>query len=296
MNNASLELRFHAGAILNVPGSSSRVSVPYPEPKDCLKYEEKTLIWASELDCGDRAIFKMYCHRGPIHRLREKIFRFRVEREYDALAYLCEAGVLCPEPFFWGYGSSATHGRFEVLATREISGAVPLKQTLRTSQKAGVDWELLSDSVRRMHQRGVYHGALSSKNILLRSDGGGAFTPYIHDLAKTIIFPNSIIGTRMAWFDLLNLTQTVVAHASVASCRRLLRHYGLGDQLTEGFLNHLQAKYRPSKHLRNRLQGEFKIRKLLAGLRNGKMSALSFLTGALVYLPQVADDAFLGLL
>ena len=276
MNNSSLQLRFQAGAILNVPGSSSRVSLPYPVPEDFLKYEEKTLIWAGHLDCGDRAIFKMYCHRGPIHRLREKTFRFRVEREFDALAYLWEAGVPCPEPFFWGYGSSAAQGRFEVLATREISGAISLKQILKTPQKSGVDWGLLYDSVRRMHQHGVYHGALSSKNILVRSDGVGAFTPYIHDMAKTIIFPSSIIGTRMAWFDLLNLTQTVVGHLGVASCRRLLRHYGLGDQLTEDFLDHLQTKYRPSRNLRNRLQGEFKLRKLLAGLRNGKTSAFPF--------------------
>jgi hypothetical protein len=83
MNNAS-ELR-PRGAILNVPGSSNRVSLPLPVPEDFLKCEEKTLIWAGHLDCGDRAILKCIA-QGTDSRCA-KTSGFRVER-IDALVYL----------------------------------------------------------------------------------------------------------------------------------------------------------------------------------------------------------------
>jgi len=46
---------------------------------------------------------------------------------YDALLRLSRHGVPCSEPLFWAHGEAEVHGRFELLATREIEGAVPLK-------------------------------------------------------------------------------------------------------------------------------------------------------------------------
>ena len=38
-----------------------------------------SLVWSQRLDTGERAVFKMYRHRGPISWWREKHFRFRFQ-------------------------------------------------------------------------------------------------------------------------------------------------------------------------------------------------------------------------
>jgi hypothetical protein len=69
-----------------------------------------TFIWKGCLDDGTAAVFKLYYGRGPISWLREHLFRFRVQREYDTLTHLFEKGVPCNRLVYWSKGTSSNYG------------------------------------------------------------------------------------------------------------------------------------------------------------------------------------------
>jgi hypothetical protein len=89
--------------------------------------------------------------------------------------------------------------------------------------------------VYKMHRSGVYHGALSTKNILVDATDS-AQAKYFHiDLARGWLFPGSIIGNRIAWFDLLKLVKKIESRLGIGYCRPYLSHYGLGGEAIEKF-------------------------------------------------------------
>lgn len=243
-----------------------------PDTNLLLKRENEVLIWRLPLvlpGSAENGVVKLYRRRGRVNRLRGGILPFRVQREYGALSRLADGGVPCSQPLVWGWGFMPEHGDFEVLVTREIPGAVNLKDLLGASRgRLRTDGFLaLFESVRRMHELGVYHGALWPKNVLrtATSDGVGEF--HLIDLARAVLFPGTICRTATARLDLLSLVYSLGRANDAFDCEALLRHYGF--TAAEARTIAAQGRhYRSSKHVRNRLALICRLRALLAWRRS----------------------------
>lgn len=246
-----------------------------------IKKEENTRIWHVTLEDGEKAVVKIYRHRGLKKFWGKTNFRCRVKREYQHLQFLQQLGIPSSEPLFWGRGADSDLGPFELLATREISRALPLSEILAQSPERTeeLNWPLLYQALRRMHQSGLYHGALTLKNILLSSDAKGVESFFFIDMAMSIQFRRDITGTRMAWFDLLQLTRSLSRYLDPQHRETVLpeshreylqNNYGMSRAELIRFDKRLSC-YRPTKHSRNRLQWEFNLRSVcrnfLFGLR-----------------------------
>ncbi len=222
-------------------------------------------IWEDALGDGTSAVLKLYPHRGPISWEREKRFRFRVEREFGGLERLVAGRVPCTEPLFWTFGRHPRLGRFEVLATRKVPDAAPLSAWVGT----GEPWpslEGLMPWVRRMHETGVFHGALWLKNILATPAAKGGYDFHLLDMPKAMLFPTSIVGSRMARMDLLDLLWWVRKEHGIDTCRPLVAAYGLEGEERAALLLRLEG-HRPTRFTRNRQRFEFSVREWLGRLR-----------------------------
>ena len=200
-----------------------------------LKSEPKCRIWSGRLPDGTAAVVKMYRHRGPAGTLRGAALRFRAEREHAALGRLERCGVPCSRPLFWRRGYARAHGFYEILATREIPRAAPLNARLSRAGAApeAADFRALFEAVDRMHRHGVYHGALSPKNILVGPAADGPPRLFLIDMARAKLFPGSIRGKRIARCDLLQLVVKLERHLGFGACRPFLGACGLGAPATE---------------------------------------------------------------
>jgi len=201
-----------------------------PAGNAVLKHERETLIWRLALPLGEPGIVKMYRRRGVLGRFRGRLLPFRVQREFDALSRLAKDGIPCSLPLLWGWGEAPEHGHFELLLTREIAGAVSLKQHLATpgAPLRSEDWLVLFASLRRMHEGGVYHGALWPKNILLTRAADDTCQFHLIDLARAVCFPGTICGTSMARSDLLSLLYSLGRANAKLDAETMLRGYGYG--------------------------------------------------------------------
>ena len=243
-----------------------RAQLVFPGTALPIKQEDKTLVWRLDLSLPgrtERAVVKLYRRASRCNHWRGKLLRFRVQREFAALCRLADAAVPCSIPLAWGWGASPEHGRFEMLLTRELPGAVSLKQAFARGDRLRPEEYLpLFDRLRQMHECGVYHGALWPKNILVDQASDGAWQFYMIDLARAVCFPRSIRNTSMARYDLLSLLNTLKADLN---CEAALSRYGYG--LAEAQVIAKQAhEYRSSRHLRNRLALMVQVRALWARL------------------------------
>ncbi|BBO17502.1 conserved hypothetical protein [Candidatus Brocadia pituitae] len=184
------------------------------------------------------------------------------------LCALESAGISCSVPLLWGFGLSSEHGRFEILVTREIKGAVNLKEAFRAGTASVVpdDLPMLFDLVRQMHQRGIYHGALLPKNILVVPVPQWRPTFSLIDLIKAIHFHNDIQHTVMARYDLLSLMHGMKNLCPGINYEPLLLRYGLGQTDIRELLDQLML-YRSTRHLRNQLAFRFKVWALIVRCR-----------------------------
>jgi hypothetical protein len=232
--------------------------------------EPGTLIWRGAMPDGTRAVFKMYRRRSLTTVWRSRFSRFRVEREYDALTFLQRLGIRCSEPLLWTFGRSPAHGRYEILATREIAAAVPLSELLENATDLdAMDLSSLYQTIRTIHGKGLQHGALIPRNILVTRAHGGVWMFHMIDMPRAIVFPADIQGTRMASMDLMDLTGPVRARFGDGAARTLLGHYGLSEQGIAALFEDLK-RYHPNRHTRTRLRGEFKLRAMFAWLAAGR--------------------------
>ena len=209
-------------------------------------------------------MLKLYYGRGPLNWCREQLFAFRVKREYHALRFLENKGIPCSRPQFWTYGNCPElGGRWETLATVMVPNAVPLHHWLATAKRP----ELLNclqavfRRIRDMHEAGMHHGALYTRNILLDNSN---LSPYLIDLPRAEIFPGSIIGSRPAWIDLLNFCHQLRPLLAEDELGDLLKsYYGLSHQNSTLFLKRL-TNYRPNKHSRNQQRALVGWRRLIS--------------------------------
>ena len=217
-----------------------------------IKAEPCTLIWSELLRSGDRAVVKMYRRRPYADPVRRWFVPYRVEREFQLLEHLFGNGVACPEPLWWSHGRNRQHGRHELLATREIAGAVPLVQWMCAHARASVpDLAPLFRLARRMHDCGVSHGAFYPTNFLVApARSPAAF--YVIDFAHGCRFSKSIVGTRPAEYDLLDMLQGIARRQPLGDCAPWIAGYGLDLRETQRLLARLRDHRleRPWRHIR----------------------------------------------
>jgi tRNA A-37 threonylcarbamoyl transferase component Bud32 len=202
-----------------------------------IKAEAKCLIWTEQLADGTSAVMKMYYRRGFANFIRGIILNFRVKREFRILKHMAGCEVPCTLPLFWTFGYCKAYGFYEILYTRQIPNAIPLKTLLssETLTDKNIDLGPLFQLVYNMHRCGVYHGALSTKNILIDPTGPAQVKFYSIDFARGWVFPGSIIGKRIAWFDLLKLVRSIESQLTIGGCQSYLAQYGLDKGTIERF-------------------------------------------------------------
>lgn len=241
---------------------------PSPSADSLLKDEPDTLIWSQDVGAQRRAILKMYRCRGPLTTLRERTFRFRVQREFEALHHLQRWGIPCSEPIAWARGHSSEHGRFEVLATWEVADSKSLRALADVTKAENIRWDLSSlyKSLRRMHESGMFHGVLHLRNVLASRDGAGNRSFYIIDTPGALLYPRSIVGTRMALFDLLLLSSQAVRHLGLSASHIPLEAYGLDEPSLRALRPRLPG-FQPTRFDRQLIKAQAALR--LAGARVG---------------------------
>lgn len=185
-----------------MPGSAAPTTLDPPSDR-ILKREPGTLVWRETGPDGHPRVVKLYRRRGPMTVLRSRLTRFRAEREYRRLSHLQRWGVRCTQPLGWSTGRSEAHGRHEALVMRAVPGAVPLSE--RLPEDAATELVPLFQLVRRMHESGFCHQTLYARNVLVSPEEPPERRYFVADVPRSWTFPRRIVGTRMAWFDLLDL-------------------------------------------------------------------------------------------
>jgi tRNA A-37 threonylcarbamoyl transferase component Bud32 len=217
-----------------------------------LKAEAGTLIWTEPLADGGRAVVKMYRRRGFLDPLRRLFVLRRAEREYRLLAHLHASGVACAEPLGWSYGTDRRHGHRERLVTREIPGAIALKELLRDDPSGAPDLTPLFALARRMHDAGIAHGAFYAANVLVAAATAAPVRFHVIDLAHGGRFGRGIAGTRPADYDVLDMLRSIARLMPIDDRERWVAGYGLDPGATARLLAKLARHWleRPWRHFR----------------------------------------------
>lgn len=233
---------------------------PPPAGPATIKDEPRTLIWRASLPSGSSAIVKTYRRRSLYDFTREALTRFRAQREFEALSFLARNDIPCSRPICWACGRDGQSGRFESLVTFEETGTVGLKAYLR-SGRADERWiGPAARLLRRAHEAGFYHGALAPRNILLRTGEASETSCLFIDTPKSIVFPGSIVGTRMARHDLMTMLGEVRRVAGEGPLAAFLEDYGETASAVGPLIADI-GRYRPTRNTRNRMRAEFLIRR-----------------------------------
>lgn len=222
---------------------SGATHLPYKiSDSNTIKAEAKTLIWSEQLEDGSTAILKMYYRMGLVNFIRKKILTFRAEREFTVLRHLDRKGIPCSKPIFWNYGYCRKYGFYEILATRKVTNTIALNNFLgsKTATNKNIDLEPLFEAVGNMHKYGVYHGALSTKNILVDATDDGQTKYYIIDFSRALLFQDSIAGKKIAWYDLLKLVRKIESSISIGYCQPYIVQYGLGERAVKKFYEYVR--------------------------------------------------------
>jgi len=235
-----------------------------------IKDEKNTIVWRLPLELPGRrehGIVKLYRRRGVWNHWRSKVLQFRVQREFVALCLLTDAGVPCSLPLLWGWGLAPEHGHFELLVTREIPVAVNLREFLaRGNRLRPSDLLPLFDSFRVMHARGLYHGALWPKNILLTKAADETWQFHLIDLARSLRFNGSISGTLMARHDLLRFLYTSGVSERQLACEKLLHRYGCTARNSRALAKRAH-RFRSSRRVLDLWEPAFQVRAKIGGWR-----------------------------
>jgi len=250
------------------PGS--RYEIPIPRHDELEKCERGVVAWVGRLDDGSRAFFKLYMHR-PRTRVSSGIgASMRSSREFNGLSRLTKSGVSCTPPRLWGHCHTDALGRVEAVVTTMVEGAEPLRRELqtRTILADDLDWSSLLRTIDAMHAAGVHHCGLSAKNILV--DPRGEFV--MCDLARSMLYPTALGGTRMAFFDYVHLFEGLVQLLGRERGREILAEGSGGPEFAGRVIARTARYHRRRRLQRKALRAEFHLRNLWASA-GGAMSA-----------------------
>jgi len=233
-----------------------------------IKAEAKCLIGTEHLEDGTTAVMKMYYRRGVANFIRARLLNFRAQREYRILKHLANCGIACTIPLFWTHGYCKEYGFYEVLCTRQIPNTLSLDTFLSSESinDQNSDFGPLFQLVYNMHRCGVYHGALSTKNILIDAPGKPQAKYYHIDFARGWLFPSSILGQRIAWFDIHKLVRKIESHLGPGTCGPYLAQYGLGKEAIEKFYQDTR-RYKSESRKQKRIKNTLKVKVFFYALR-----------------------------
>jgi hypothetical protein len=197
-------LAFHDPGLLYPPGRGALI-----------KEEDRTWVWRDVRPgaSGTPAtpiVVKLYRKRGRWNAVRSRLSRFRVEREWRRLRHLERWAIPCTPPIGWATGWDPEHGAWEFLLMREVERARPLGDALQEEPGLRVDLVPLFQMVRRMHESGFLNQTLYVANILMAPNADTEEAFYLSDVPRSWTFPGSLVGTRRAQGDLLDLLFTLL--------------------------------------------------------------------------------------
>jgi 3-deoxy-D-manno-octulosonic acid kinase len=101
---------------------------------------------------------------------------FRLARETKALLALRRAGVPVPEILAWGVEWSGLLPVRTLLLEQRIPGAEDLDAFIRRERAEAARRRVLGavgDAVRQLHDAGLFHGDLATRNVLVRPEPSG---------------------------------------------------------------------------------------------------------------------------
>jgi tRNA A-37 threonylcarbamoyl transferase component Bud32 len=194
-----------------------------------IKLEKKCIIWKDYLDSGTPVVIKIYRDMNFINYIRKKCFGFRVQREYNALKKLTEQNIQCSKPISWNYGFSPRYGFYEQLITEEIKDSKPLTNFLsQCSEKSNgvMNLQPLFFAIKDMHQKGIFHGHLRPKNILVKKDKSGNLQYFFIDMPHARFFSRPIHSIALAVYDLVQLITKLESRWGFGFCRSPLATCG----------------------------------------------------------------------
>ena len=125
--------------------------------------------------------------------------------------------------------------------------------------------ESLFQMVQMMHKSGVYHGSLSTKNILIDAAGNAQPKYYIIDLARSWLFPWSIFGKSIAWYDILKIVRSIENELGIGYCEAYLARYGFGKSAIKKFY-HDAKPHRSFSRKQTRIKNTLKVKIFILAL------------------------------
>lgn len=249
-----------------IPADRLGFQIERPDPgiRQWLKREKRTYIWTGEFR-GEPAVYKLYRKREPWHTLRCALTRYRVEREYRAAIRLSSRGVPCAEALGWTAGHCAEHGFYELLVMRHVDRAVDLQTLMNDGYQT--DFSPLYALARSMHDAGVCSQVLCSRNVLVVD---ARRTPHfvLIDFPRAYLFPRSVVGTRVARYDLILLTKDLEMRGATG-LRSQITSYGMTVQQADELLA-AAARHHGGKIARRRADAACRIHQILTRLTSGK--------------------------
>ena len=120
-------------------------------------------------------VLRHYYRGGMVGKVVRDRFWFegvessRAMAEYTLLAKLCELGLPVPRPFGARMAKQGPFYRADILIER-IRGAKDMVALLKQGPVASEVWYKIGQTVRQLHDAGVYHADLNSHNLLLDQD------------------------------------------------------------------------------------------------------------------------------
>lgn len=235
-----------------------------PAPAELIKEEYSTVVWTPLLFEGEQIVVKLYRHRGLWHAVRCWVTKYRAQREYERLLQLSLWDIPCTLPRGWTRGYSRDYGFYELLATLRIPDAIDLETYL--SDGRDYDFRGIFVAVRGMHEGGFCHHALCTRNILIRGGQKKGRTFAFADVPRARIFPNSIVGTRMALSEVADLASDLI-RLGVPRSSIPFDAYGLKPAESARVATMLDG-YPQNKLLRLARDGESRIRHFFACTSN----------------------------
>lgn len=185
-----------------------------PAPGEESAFHGRGRLRSLHLPSGETVLLRAYHHGGIFRHLSGEFFFTWPPRPFVELAVTEEArrrGVPTLEilgAWIERVGGPVYRGG---LMSRELKGARDLWAVLQSGLCQGEEGEALlraaAESVRAMHRRGVYHGDLNLKNILVRQEGE-KIAGYVIDFDRARLFAGEVPG-RAARKNLRRLLRSI---------------------------------------------------------------------------------------
>lgn len=169
-------------------------------------------------------ILRPYRRGGAVRLILNDSYLFvnRPRREWDIHGFLFDRGFQVPEPLgvVWERRGMVYRG---AIATRWVDAVDILEFSGEDPEEARSIYRQLGETIRRMHDLGVYHADLQVKNILVRRDNSSVFI-IDFDNARLVDRVSAILRAR----NLLRLRRSCAKNGMAAEAFAAIQQgYGM---------------------------------------------------------------------